>query len=94
MGKVPGFASVIWGYNFACKIKIFYIELLKFLYKWLCFPQSYFTSKMGPMEDTQCCMSDDLSGDMLAPSWCNLVLTHIHAMISSYFLYITLQALA
>ena len=22
VGKIPGFASVVWGYNFACKIKI------------------------------------------------------------------------
>ena len=23
VGRVPGFISVVWGYNFACKIKIF-----------------------------------------------------------------------
>ena len=27
VGKVPGFASVVWGYHFACKIKILQIEL-------------------------------------------------------------------
>ena len=40
------------------------------------FPQNYITQE-GSHEKKAvktCCMSDDLSGDMLAPSWPNLVL--------------------
>ena len=39
------------------------------------FPQNYITQE-GSHEKypvKTCCMSDDLSGDMLAPSWPNLV---------------------
>ena len=40
------------------------------------FPQSYITQKGSHGKDPvkTCCVSDDLSGDMLAPSWPNLVL--------------------
>ena len=35
VGKVPGFISVVLDTILLCKIKTLYIELLKFLYKWL-----------------------------------------------------------
>ena len=50
-----------------CKIKILYIELLKFLRKWLI----VFHTEDG--YHGKCGVSDELSGDMLAPSWPNVV---------------------
>ena len=42
------------------------------------FPQDYITHKgsSGKYPVKTCCMSDDLSGDMLAPSWPNIVFWH------------------
>ena len=74
MGKVPGFTFVFWGYNFATAK---YFRLNYLLSSWLIM----FSSKLCHTEDGSpgkypvktCCMSDDLSGYMLAPSWPNLV---------------------
>ena len=44
------------------------------------FPHNSFTqdgsNEIYPVK--RCCVSDDLSGDMLAPSWPNLVLLYLH----------------
>ena len=54
VGKVPGITSIVWGYHFACKIKILLIELLKFLYKWfIMFSLKIISHTRGPMENIQ-----------------------------------------
>ena len=60
VGKVPvdrvciRHTCGIWGYQFACKIKILLIELLRFLYEWLImFSLKIISHRRGSMENTQ-----------------------------------------
>ena len=62
------------------------------------FPQDYITQKgsHGKYPVKTCCVSDDLSGDMLAPSWPNLVLSgfpdhkNLKSMLFSSFINVSL----
>ena len=81
MGKVLvdrvciGHTSVVWGYHFASKIKYCGLNYSgSYIVVDYVFPQDYITQKgsHGKYPVKTCCISDDLSGDMLAPSWPNL----------------------